>query len=31
MGPLSTNEMNQLTELLRKFRYNLAQMKDFEA
>jgi len=30
MAPLSTDEMNQLTELLRRFRYNLAQMKDLE-
>src|SRR3954465_8197089 len=30
MTPLSTDEMNQLTDLLRRFRYNLAQMKDLE-
>jgi MarR family transcriptional regulator, 2-MHQ and catechol-resistance regulon repressor len=30
MTPLDSNEMDQLTELLRRFRLNLAQMKDIE-
>ena len=30
MTPLSSGEMDQLTELLRRFRFNLAQMKDIE-
>ena len=30
MTPLNSDEMDTLTELLRRFRYNLAQMKDIE-
>ena len=30
MTPLNSDEMDQLTDLLRRFRFNLAQMKDIE-